>query len=139
MYFFLFNFLVVVCFDGVGEVVVVGFKVIKWKKGDKVFIFFNQGYQRGDMDIVVSKIGFGGCFDGILRQYGIFVEIGVVKMFSNLNYVEFVLFVCVGFMSWNVFYGLKLLKKGQWVVIQGIGGVSLFVLQVRIFFLINEI
>ncbi|KAK4196118.1 hypothetical protein QBC40DRAFT_314252 [Triangularia verruculosa] len=115
--------------DGAGDVVAVGSKVTKWKKGDKVVTLFNQGHQSGDMDIKASKTGLGGCIDGTLRQYGTFAETGVAKMPSNLNYVEAASLVCAALTSWNALYGLKPLKKGQWVVTQGTGGVSLFALQ----------
>ncbi|KAK4653953.1 hypothetical protein QC762_510420 [Podospora pseudocomata] len=129
MYPFPLNLPVVACSDGAGEVIAVGSKVTKWKKGDKVLTLFNQGHQRGDMDIAASKTGLGGCFDGTLRQYGTFAETGVAKMPSNLNYVESASLVCAGLTSWNALYGLKPLKKGQWIVTQGTGGVSLFALQ----------
>ncbi|KAK0744606.1 hypothetical protein B0T21DRAFT_389896 [Apiosordaria backusii] len=128
-YPFPINLPVVAGSDGAGDIVAVGSKVTKWKKGDKVLTLFNQGHQRGDLDIKASKTGLGGCFDGTLRQYGAFAETGVAKMPSNLNYVESASLVCAGLTSWNALYGLKPLKKGQWVVTQGTGGVSLFALQ----------
>ncbi|KAK4652185.1 hypothetical protein QC762_0100390 [Podospora pseudocomata] len=67
-YPFPLNFPVVAFSDGAGEVVAVGSKVTKWKKGDKVLTLFNQGHQSGDIDIKTSKTGLGGCIDGTLRQ-----------------------------------------------------------------------
>lgn len=115
--------------DGAGEVVAVGSKVTKWKKGDKVLTLFNQGHQSGDMTIKASKTGLGGCIDGTLRQYGAFEQDGVVKMPKNLNYIEAATLVCAGLTSWNALYGLKPVKKGDYVLVQGTGGVSLFALQ----------
>ncbi|KAJ4395250.1 hypothetical protein N0V85_006615 [Neurospora sp. IMI 360204] len=120
---------VVAASDGAGEVVAVGEKVTKWKKGDKVTTLFNQFHQYGDIDQRAASSGLGGVFDGTLRQYGVFNEDGVVRTPSNLNHVEAATLVCAGVTSWNALYGLKTLKPGQFVLTQGTGGVSLFALQ----------
>jgi NADPH:quinone reductase-like Zn-dependent oxidoreductase len=116
--------------DGAGEVVAVGSKVTKWKAGDKVVTLFNQGHQSGPVDVAASKTGLGGCIDGTLRQYGVFNENGVVRMPDNLDFVEAATLTCAGLTSWNALYGLKPVKKGETVLVQGTGGVSLFALQV---------
>ncbi|KAK3485176.1 uncharacterized protein B0T23DRAFT_432779 [Neurospora hispaniola] len=128
-YPFPINLPVVAASDGAGEVVAVGSKVTKWKKGDKVTTLFNQWHQFGDIDVRAASSGLGGVFDGTLRQYGVFHEDGVVRTPSNLNDVEAATLVCAGVTSWNALYGLKALKPGQWVLTQGTGGVSLFALQ----------
>ncbi|KAK4108282.1 alcohol dehydrogenase-like protein [Canariomyces notabilis] len=115
--------------DGAGEVVAVGSKVTKWKAGDKVVTLFNQGHQSGPVDVAASKTGLGGCIDGTLRQYGVFNENGVVRMPDNLDFVEAATLTCAGLTSWNALYGLKPVKKGETVLVQGTGGVSLFALQ----------
>jgi len=116
--------------DGAGEVVEVGSKVTKFKKGDKVVTLFNQGHQYGDIDIAASKTGLGGVLDGTLRQYGVFHENGLLHAPKNLNYLEAATLTCAGLTSWNALYGLKPLKPGQTVLVQGTGGVSIFALQV---------
>lgn len=116
--------------DGAGEVVAVGSDVTKFKVGDKVLTLFNQGHQKQLVDVAASKTGLGGCIDGTLREYATFAESGVVKMPENLDYVEAASLVCAGLTSWNALFGLRPLEKGQWVLVQGTGGVSLFALQV---------
>jgi len=115
--------------DGAGTVLEVGSKVTKWKKGDKVVTLFNQDHQSGPIDAAAPKPGLGGCLDGTLRQYGVFSENGVVRAPKNLNPVESATLTCAGLTSWNALYGLKPLKPGEWVLVQGTGGVSLFALQ----------
>lgn len=68
--------------------------------------------------------------DGTLRQYGVFSENGVVRAPKNLSYVEAATLTCAGLTSWNALYGLKAIKPGDTVLVQGTGGVSLFALQV---------
>ena len=121
---------VVACSDGAGTIVAVGSRVKKWKAGDRVATLFNQGHQRGDISLAASRTGLGGFLDGTLRQYGAFSEDGVVRMPANLDFVEAATLTCAALTSWNALYGLKRLERGQTVLVQGSGGVSLFALQV---------
>jgi NADPH:quinone reductase-like Zn-dependent oxidoreductase len=116
--------------DGAGEVVGVGSKVTEFKKGDKVATLFNQGHQYGPIDIPATQTGLGGVIDGTLREYGIFAEKGLVKAAKNLSAIENSTLTCAALTSWNALYGLKPLKPGQYVLVQGTGGVSMFGLQV---------
>ncbi|KAJ5631473.1 Polyketide synthase enoylreductase [Penicillium longicatenatum] len=115
--------------DGAGEVVGVGSKVTEFKKGDKVATLFNQGHQYGPIDIPATQTGLGGVIDGTLREYGIFAEKGLVKAAKNLSAIENSTLTCAALTSWNALYGLKPLKPGQYVLVQGTGGVSMFGLQ----------
>ncbi|KAI2466916.1 NAD(P)-binding protein [Annulohypoxylon bovei var. microspora] len=129
MYPFATNFPVVASSDGAGEVVEVGSKVSQWKKGDKVVTLFNQGHQYGPVNPVTAVTGLGGVLDGTLRQYGVFNENGLVRSPKNLSYVEASTLSCAALTSWNALYGLKALKPGEWVLVEGTGGVSIFALQ----------
>jgi len=128
-YFFAMALPVIAGSDGAGTIVAVGPHVTKWKPGDKVVTLFNQGHQRGMISVASSKTGLGGCLDGTLRQYGAFSQDGVVHMPTNLGFVEAATLTCAGLTSWNALYGLRRLEKGQTVLVQGTGGVSLFALQ----------
>ncbi|KAK3367987.1 hypothetical protein B0H63DRAFT_88546 [Podospora didyma] len=129
MYPFPLDLPVVACSDGAGVVLEVGSKVTKWKKGDRVTTLFNQGHQYGPIDIAASKTGLGGVLDGTLRQYGVFSETGLVSSPKNLSDIEAATLTCAGLTSWNALYGLKALRPGETVLVQGTGGVSLFALQ----------
>lgn len=120
--------------DGAGEVLEVGSKVTLFKKGDKVVTLFNQAHQYGDIDMRASKSGLGGVYDGTLRQYGVFNETGLVHAPKNLNPAEACTLTCAGLTAWNALYGLRALKPGQTVLVQGSGGVSIFGLQVCFLF-----
>jgi NADPH:quinone reductase-like Zn-dependent oxidoreductase len=116
--------------DGAGEVVEVGSKVTQFKKGDQVATLFNQGHQYGAVTIAASQTGLGGVIDGTLREYGVFSASGLVKAAKNLNAIENSTLSCAALTAWNALYGLKPLKPGQVVLVQGTGGVSMFGLQV---------
>ncbi|KAI1820108.1 hypothetical protein F4861DRAFT_90052 [Xylaria intraflava] len=115
--------------DGAGEVVQVGSKVSKWKVGDRVVTLFNQAHQFGPLTEEIAASGLGGGLDGTLRQYGVFSETGVVRAPKNLNYLEAATLTCAALTSWNALFGLRALKPGNSVLIQGTGGVSIFALQ----------
>jgi NADPH:quinone reductase-like Zn-dependent oxidoreductase len=108
----------------------VGSKVTQWKQGDKVCTLFNQGHQYGAIDVRAARTGLGGVLDGALRQYAAFNENGLVPMPKNLNFLESATLPCAALTSWNALYGLKPLKPGDTVLVQGTGGVSVFALQV---------
>ena len=124
------RFPVVAASDGAGEVVEVGAKVSRFSKGDRVVTLFNQGHQFGPVDQVSASTGLGGAQDGTLRQYGVFNENGLVRAPANLPFEEAATLTCAGLTSWNALYGLKPLKPGEVVLVQGTGGVSIFALQV---------
>ncbi|OOQ84872.1 Zinc-type alcohol dehydrogenase-like protein [Penicillium brasilianum] len=123
------NFPIVPASDGAGEVVEVGSSVTEFKKGDKVATLFNQGHQYGEIDMPASRTSLGGLIDGALREYGVFNERGLVKAARNLTPQENSTLSCAALTSWNALYGLKPLKPGQTVLVQGTGGVSIFGLQ----------
>jgi NADPH:quinone reductase-like Zn-dependent oxidoreductase len=129
MYPFPCGFPVVPGSDGAGEVIEIGPKVTEFQKGDKVATLFNQGHQYGDIDFQAAQTGLGGVIDGTLREYGVFEEKGLVKAPANLNALESSTLTCAALTSWNALYGLKALKPGQIVLVQGTGGVSIFALQ----------
>ncbi|KAI3393738.1 hypothetical protein diail_3784 [Diaporthe ilicicola] len=115
--------------DGAGEVVEVGERVTRFKPGDKVVTLFNQGHQFGPVDLSSAASGLGGAVDGTLRQYAVFNETGLSRAPANLNPLETSTLTCAGLTAWNALYGLKPLGPGQWVLVQGTGGVSIFALQ----------
>jgi NADPH:quinone reductase-like Zn-dependent oxidoreductase len=115
--------------DGAGEVVEVGSSVTRFKPGDKVVTLFNQGHQFGAVDIPATVTGLGGAVDGTLRTHAVFNETGLARAPSNLNALETATLTCAGLTAWNALYGLKPVMPGQWVLVQGTGGVSIFALQ----------
>ncbi|KXJ90199.1 hypothetical protein Micbo1qcDRAFT_149065 [Microdochium bolleyi] len=115
--------------DGAGEVVQVGSRVSKWKQGDRVVTLFCQGHLYGAPTNAMAMTALGGVIDGTLRQYAVFSQDGLVRVPKNLSYNEAATLTCAGVTSWNALYGLKELKPGQTVLVQGTGGVSLFALQ----------
>jgi NADPH:quinone reductase-like Zn-dependent oxidoreductase len=91
---------------------------------------FHQGHQFGALPSSAIPTSLGGMLDGTLRQYGVFNENGLVRKPENLTAVEASTLPCAALTAWNALYGLKPLKPGQTVLVQGTGGVSCFGIQV---------
>ncbi|PON26972.1 menadione-induced gene-6 [Trichoderma gamsii] len=116
--------------DGAGEVIAVGPKVTKWKLGDRVATLFNPGHQAGPITTEAYDMGgLGGTIDGTFQQYGMFQETWLVRIAPNLSYLEAASLSNAAVTAWNALYGLKGLRAGEWILVQGTGGVSLFAVQ----------
>lgn len=68
--------------------------------------------------------------DGVLRDYAVFPETGLVRLPDSLSWEEGATLSCAAVTAWNGLYGLKPLRQGDYVLVQGTGGVSIFALQV---------
>ena len=115
--------------DGAGEVVEVGEGVSRWKVGDRVCPIFMQGWVDGELDYSKSKSTLGGDLDGCLREYAAFNEAGLVRIPDHLSFEEAACLPCAGVTAWNALMVSGGLQKGDTVLCQGTGGVSLFALQ----------
>lgn len=75
----------------------------------------------------------GGGMDGVLREYGVFGEYGLVSLPKSLDFKQGSTLPCAALTAWNALYGLqsKAIIPGQWVLTEGTGGVSTFGIQVR--------
>jgi NADPH:quinone reductase-like Zn-dependent oxidoreductase len=70
-----------------------------------------------------------GGIDGMLREYAVLEEDGVVKLPTHLSFEEGATLPCAGVTAWNALVEHAHLLPGQAVLIQGTGGVSIFALQ----------
>ena len=119
--------------DGAGIVVEIGKDVTRFKPGDKVLTQFIQQHQFGPVTPAALGATMGGGADGVLREYAVFMETGLVRNPSNLSLQEGSTLPCAALTAWNALYGLqsKAIVPGQWVLTEGTGGVAMFALQVH--------
>ncbi|KAL6249906.1 hypothetical protein RBB50_003762 [Rhinocladiella similis] len=117
--------------DGAGVVIATGPQVSEFQVGDKVCTLFHQGWQEGLLTPEKRVTTLGTYLDGVLRQYGVFSEKGLVPIPRHLTTFEAATLPCAAVTAWNALYGLRgrALQKDQAVLIQGTGGVSLFAMQ----------
>jgi len=117
------------CSDGVGEVVEVGEGVIRVKPGDRVAGIFMQTWISGELDEGKAKSALGGAIDGVLAEYVLFHEDGLVRIPEHLSYEEAATLPCAAVTAWNGLITSGGLKPGDTVLVLGTGGVSIFALQ----------
>ncbi|WP_058188954.1 zinc-dependent alcohol dehydrogenase family protein [Terracidiphilus gabretensis] len=116
------------CSDGAGEVIAVGDGVSLWKAGDRVAGIFMQNWIDGPPTPEKTKGALGGDMDGMLAEYVVLHEKGLVEVPEHLSYQEAATLPCAAVTAWNALAAADL-KPGGTVLIQGTGGVSLFTLQ----------
>ena len=116
------------CSDGAGEVVAVGPGVTLWKRGDRVAATFMQNWVDGPPTAEKVKGALGGDIDGMLAEYVVLNETGLVAIPDHLSYQEAATLPCAAVTAWNALSACDL-KPGDTVLIQGTGGVSIFALQ----------
>jgi len=121
------------CSDGAGEVVAIGEGVTRVKVGDRVCGIFMQRWLDGPPTAEKSKDALGGDVDGMLTEYALLHEQGVVRFPEHLSYEEASTLPCAGVTAWNALLHAgdpaNPIEPGATVVIQGTGGVSIFALQ----------
>ena len=116
--------------DGAGEVVEIGPGVARVKVGDKVAGCFFQRWPGGEANPVeVAASALGGAIDGMLAEYVVLEEEGVVKIPAHLSIEEGAALPCAGVTAWNAIMHHAKLIAGNTVLLQGTGGVSIFGLQ----------
>jgi NADPH:quinone reductase-like Zn-dependent oxidoreductase len=121
------------CSDGAGEVVAIGQGVTRVAVGDRVCGIFMQRWLDGGPSADKSKAALGGDVDGMLAEYVVLHEDGVVRFPAHLTYEEAATLPCAGVTAWNALqHGgdpARPVAVGETVLIQGTGGVSIFALQ----------
>src|SRR5271156_4610607 len=115
--------------DGAGEVVEVGPGVTRVKNGDKVAGCFFQRWAGGEPGPHVQGSALGGSIDGMLAEYVVLEEEGVVKIPAHLSIEEGATLPCAAVTAWEAMMNHAKLVAGQTVLLQGTGGVSIFALQ----------
>jgi NADPH:quinone reductase-like Zn-dependent oxidoreductase len=121
------------CSDGAGEVVAIGEGVSRVQVGDRVCGIFMQRWLNGPLTAEGSKAALGGDVDGMLAEYVLLAQDGVILFPEHLSYEEAATLPCAGVTAWNALHHAgepaHPAARGETIVIQGTGGVSLFALQ----------
>jgi len=115
--------------DGAGEVVQVGAGVTSVHVGDRVTGLFAQNWQDGPPSAAKSRNALGGDVNGMLAEFVVLPEAGVVPFPSHLSYQEAATLPCAALTAWHALFHAFHVTSHDTVVIQGTGGVSLFALQ----------
>ncbi len=116
------------CSDGAGTVEAVGGGVSKWKPGDRVASIFMQNWLDGPPTRAKIKGALGGDIDGVLAEYVVLHENGLVALPDHLSFEEAATLPCAGVTAWNALAAGNVRPEST-ILIQGTGGVSIFALQ----------
>jgi len=118
--------------DGAGEIVAIGHGVTRFRVGDRVAGIFFQNWLSGRPPEKVASGALGGSLDGMLTQYATLSEQGVVHLPKSLSIEEGATLPCVGVTAWNGLFTRGRIQPGDYVLLEGTGGVSTFGLQLAL-------
>jgi len=113
--------------DGAGTVAEIGAGVTRVKPGDLVCPTFAQTWISGALREDYRPGMLGGPLDGVMQEFMVLPEAGVVKAPRHLSALEAATLPCAALTAWSAIIGAGV-KPGDAVVTQGTGGVSLFAL-----------
>ncbi|OUL25334.1 NAD(P)-dependent alcohol dehydrogenase [Nostoc sp. 106C] len=114
--------------DGAGEVVAVGEGVTRVKVGDRVAGIFFQGWIAGSLTRESMKSDLGGGIDGMLAEYVVLHQDGLVILPDHLSYVQGATLPCAAVTAWHALVSKGNIIEGNSVLLLGTGGVSTFAL-----------
>ncbi|EIW76606.1 NAD(P)-binding protein [Coniophora puteana RWD-64-598 SS2] len=120
---------VVPCSDMAGEIVAVGSKVSAWAVGDRVCADFTLDHTHGEITPQAQATCLGGPIDGVLTEYITVPAHSLVRIPEHLSYEEGSTLPCAAVTAYNGLTGPRPVKGGDWVLVLGTGGVSMFALQ----------
>ncbi|WNQ10513.1 NAD(P)-dependent alcohol dehydrogenase [Paenibacillus aurantius] len=115
--------------DGVGEVIRIGKGVTRFQEGERVSAIFTQSWLSGEATRANWRSTLGGPLDGLLSEYVVLPEEGLVRVPEHLTNAEAATLPCAAVTAWHAIVEEGEVKAGDTVVLQGTGGVSIFALQ----------
>ena len=115
--------------DGAGEVIAVGASVTRFKVGDRVAGIFFEDWIDGAPTAASLATARGGNSGGMLSEVVVTDAEGLVSIPQHLSYEEAATLPCAGVTAWVGLFKRGGLVRGDFVLLEGTGGVSVFGLQ----------
>ncbi|EPS31124.1 hypothetical protein POX_h09422 [Penicillium oxalicum] len=128
------NVTIVPCSDMCGVVVSVGPGVTSWKEGDRVLSTFLPEHQTGQVTEKEMAGSMGLPQNGVLATHRIFPEYSLVKAPSYMSDEEAATLPIAAVTAWMSINGMRPMNQsggqGEYVLLQGTGGVAISGLQI---------
>jgi NADPH:quinone reductase-like Zn-dependent oxidoreductase len=112
--------------DGAGEVIAVGPGVTRFEVGDRVAGIFFADWIDGKRDAAKLASARGGGATGMLADVIVADEQGLVEIPDHLTYEQAATLPCAGVTAWVALFERGNLQAGDYVLLEGTGGVSSF-------------
>lgn len=115
--------------DGAGEIIAVGPGVTRFEVGDRVAGIFFEEWIDGDRSAEINASARGGNAGGMLSEVIVSDERSLVPIPAHLTYEEAAALPCAGVTAWVGLFKHGGLEAGDYVLLEGTGGVSMLGLQ----------
>lgn len=112
--------------DGAGEVIAVGKSVSRFKAGDRVAGIFFEKWIDGAPSEEALLSDRGGNAGGMLSEVIVTNENALVSIPAHLSYEEAATLPCAAVTAWVGLFKRGRIEPGQYVLLEGTGGVSVF-------------
>lgn len=112
--------------DGAGEVIEVGEGVTRFVVGDRVAGIFFEKWIGGAPSDEALESDRGGNAGGMLSEIIVSDEASLVSIPSHLSYEEAATLPCAAVTAWVGLFKRGRIEAGQYVLLEGTGGVSIF-------------
>jgi NADPH:quinone reductase-like Zn-dependent oxidoreductase len=119
----------VVASDAAGDVAAVGKEVTSVHPGDRVTSLYFRNWTDGPASDEKLRSAHGATVDGVLGDYIVLEDTAVAPLADGLSYEEGAALPTAGLTAWMASAGQREIHKGDVVLVQGTGGVSIFALQ----------
>ncbi len=117
--------------DLAGVVTKIGRDVTELKAGDRVLNAPFRSWPAGTLREEWAKTFVGGNgVDGVLAEKITYPAASLVKIPSHLNFKQAATFPIAALTAWSAVVTHGRVKAGDWVLVHGTGGVSIFALQI---------
>jgi NADPH:quinone reductase-like Zn-dependent oxidoreductase len=118
------------CSDAAGTVTEVGEGCTRWRPGDRVVAHMFPDWLAGTPTAEALRASLGGPVrQGTLRTEIVLPETTLLPIPSGLTLREAATLPCAAITAWSAVTKFARVRPGQSVLVQGTGGVSIFVLQ----------
>ena len=118
--------------DGAGEVTAIGPGVTQFAVGDRVAGTFFADWSGGKRTRAAMATARGGGVDGMLAEVVLSSESGLVAIPDYLTFEEAATLPCAALTAWRALFTDGALRRGETVLLEGTGGVSIFGLQLAV-------